>query len=56
MNFKPILIVCGEPNSIFSELLVKSFKKYKSVKPIILIGSLDLLVSQFKKLNLKLNL
>jgi len=56
MNFKPILIVCGEPNSIFSELLVKSFKKYKSVKPIILIGSLDLVNSQLKKLHLKLNL
>ena len=56
MNFKPILIVCGEPNSIFSELLVKSFKKYKSTRPIVLIGSLDLVNSQLKKLNLKLNL
>ena len=56
MSFKPILIVCGEPNSIFSELLAKSFKKYKSVKPIILIGSLNLFNSQLKKLNLKLNL
>tara|TARA_B100000989_G_scaffold113753_1_gene83554 strand:- start:159 stop:1130 length:972 start_codon:yes stop_codon:yes gene_type:complete len=56
MNFKPILIVCGEPNSIFSELLVKSFKKYKSIKPIVLIGSLDLFNSQLKKLHFKLNL
>ena len=56
MNFKPILIVCGEPNSIFSELLVKTFKKYKGVKPIVIIGSLDLVNSQLKKLHLKLNL
>ena len=28
MNKKPILIVAGEPNSIFSEILVKSFKIY----------------------------
>jgi len=55
MNFNPILIVCGEPNSVFSELLVKSFKKYKSVKPILLIGSLNLINSQLDKINLKLN-
>ena len=56
MNIKPILIVCGEPNSVFSELLVKSFKKYKSVKPILLIGSLNLINAQLEKINLKLNL
>ena len=43
MSNKPILIVCGEPNSIFSEILVKSFNHYKSHKPIILLGSYDLL-------------
>ena len=56
MNFKPILIVCGEPNSIFSEILVKSLKKYKGAKPIVLIGSFNLINSQLKKLHLKLNL
>tara|TARA_B100000989_G_C19518524_1_gene462936 strand:+ start:499 stop:1470 length:972 start_codon:yes stop_codon:yes gene_type:complete len=56
MNFKPILIVCGEPSSVFSELLVKTFKKYKNKKPIVLIGSLNLIDSQLKKLGLKLNL
>ena len=56
MNFRPILIVCGEPNSIFSELLVKSFRKYKSNRPIVLIGSLNLINSQLKKLGLKLKL
>lgn len=56
MNFKPILIVCGEPNSVFSELLVKSFRKYKSSRPIVLIGSLNLINSQLKKLGLKFKL
>ena len=57
MNSKPILIVCGEPNSIFSELLAKSFKKYQSKKPIILIGSYHLICLQLKRLkfNIKIN-
>ncbi len=53
MSKKPILIVCGEPNSIFSEIIIKSFKKSNSKKPILLIGSFDLLKSQLKKLNIK---
>ena len=56
MNSKPIIIVCGEPNSIFSELLAKSFKKYQSKKPIILIGSYHLICLQLKKLKLKIKL
>ena len=56
MNSNPIIIVCGEPNSIFSELLAKSFKKYKSKKPIILIGSNNLICLQLKKLRLKVKL
>ena len=56
MNFKPILIVCGEPNSVFSELLVKSFRRYKSKRPILLIGSFDLINSQLQKLGFKLKL
>ena len=58
MNYKPIIIICGEPNSIFTELFAKSYNKYKNKKPIILIGSIDLIESQLKKLgfNLKLNL
>jgi 4-hydroxythreonine-4-phosphate dehydrogenase len=50
---KPILIICGEPNSIFSEIIVKSSKKYRSKNPIILIGSYKLISSQIKKLKLK---
>ncbi len=56
MNYKPILIICGEPNSIFTELFAKSFNKYKNKKPIILIGSINLIKSQFKKLGFKLTL
>ena len=29
MNYKPIVILNGEPNSVFSELLAKSLKKFK---------------------------
>ena len=53
---KPIIIVCGEPNSIFSEILIKTLKIYKNKKPIVLIGSVKLLYSQFEKLKLKQNL
>ena len=56
MNQKPILIVAGEPNSIFSEILVKSFKIYNKKKPIILFASQKLMESQFKKLKYKINL
>ena len=55
-NINPIIIVPGEPNSIFSEIFFKSLKnkKIKNIRrPIILIGSADLLVQQMKKLNYK---
>ncbi len=53
MNFKPIIIVAGEPNSIFLEIFFKalSYKKYKS--PIILISSKNIINLQMKKLNIK---
>ena len=52
MNYKPIIVVAGEPNSIFSEIFFKSlnYKKFRS--PIILIGSLKLFELQMKKLNI----
>ena len=53
MKFKPILIVSGEPNSIFSEILIKSLTKIKIKNPIIIISSEKLLKSQMKILNLK---
>ena len=56
MKHKPILIICGEPNSVFSEIIVKTFRKYKNKKPIILIGSYDLLCGQIKKIRINQNL
>ena len=53
MNYKPILVVAGGPNSIFLEIFFKSLKSYKSKKPIILIASLKLIKLQMKKLNYK---
>ena len=47
---KPIIIVPGEPNSIFLEIYFKSLKKYKFKSPIVLICSFDLLKLQMKKL------
>ena len=56
MNSKPILIIAGEPNSIFLEIFFKSLKKLKVKKSIILISSLKLLRLQMKKLNCKINI
>jgi len=53
MNSKPILIVAGEPNSIFLEIFFKALKYKKFKTPLILIGSHKLLVLQMKYLNLK---
>ena len=53
MKNNPLLIVLGEPNSIFSEILFKTFKKNifkKLSRPILIIGSIDLLKSQMKYL------
>ncbi len=52
MNYKPILIVAGEPNSIFLEIFFKSLK-YKYNSPLILIASLNLVKLQMKKLKFK---
>ena len=53
MNYKPIIIVAGEPNSIFLEIFFKAlkYKKYKS--PILLICSLKILNLQMKKFKVK---
>ena len=52
MNSKIILVVNGEPNSIFSEIFVKSINKEKVKNPIIYIFSEKLLKKQMKKLKL----
>ena len=51
-TFKPIIIVAGEPNSIFSEIFFKALKK-KFKSPLILIASKKLLKLQMKKLKYK---
>ena len=53
MKNEPILIINGEPNSIFIEIFLKSikFKSYNS--PIILISSFKLLKFYMKKFNFK---
>tara|TARA_B100001564_G_C20594342_1_gene649471 strand:+ start:330 stop:1283 length:954 start_codon:yes stop_codon:yes gene_type:complete len=53
MNSKVILIVSGEPNSIFLEIFFKSlkFKKYKC--PIILISSIKLVKNYIHKFKIK---
>ena len=57
MKNKPILIVVGEPNSIFLEILFKTLINYKFQSPIILICSKQILRSQMKyfKYEFKIN-
>ena len=50
MKIKPILIIAGEPNSIFLEIFFKTIKKKNINNPIILIVSKDLFFKQMKQL------
>ena len=52
-NYKTILVVAGEPNSVFLEIFFKSIKKIKIKNPLILVGSYKLVKLQMKKLNFK---
>jgi len=54
MSYKPIIIVAGEPNSIFFELFFNVIKK-KIKSPIILIASKKLIIKQAKILKQKIN-
>ena len=56
MVYKPIIIVAGEPNSIFSEIFFKSLKRKKFKSPIILIASQKIIKLQMKKLNIKIEI
>ena len=56
MNFKPIIIVAGEPNSIFFEIFFKTINKNKFKSPIILIASKKIILKQSKILKKKINL
>ena len=50
MNYKPILIVAGEPNSIFLEIFFKSIQNHRYKSPLIIIASKKLLEQQMKRL------
>ena len=56
MNYDPILIVSGEPNSVFLEIFFKILKKIKIKNPLILISSEKVLKLQMKKLKFKKNI
>ena len=51
---KPIAIIAGEPNSISSEIIFKSWMSRKKFnhKPFLIIGSIKLLNLQKKKIEL----
>ncbi len=53
MKYKPIIIIAGEPNSIFLEIFFKSIKKIKIKSPLILIASLNIVKLQMNKLKIK---
>ena len=50
MNKEPIIIVAGEPNSVFLEIFFKSIKFNNFKSPLIIIVSKRLLLKQMKKL------
>jgi len=54
VNYKPIIIVAGEPNSVFFELFFKVIKK-KIKSPIILIASKKIITKQAKILKEKIS-
>ena len=58
MSYKPIIIVAGEPNSIFLEIFFKSLNQKNFKSPIIIIASKELLIKQMNLLgfNFKINL
>ena len=59
MKNKSIVIICGDPESTFNEILIKALKSsvLKKVKsPLILIGSKKILEKEFKRMRTKINL
>ena len=53
MKNKPIIVVAGEPNSIFLEIFFKTIKKKIIKHPIVLICSIKLLKMQMYNLKYK---
>ena len=56
MNYNPIILVAGDPNSIFLEIFFKSLKIKKFNSPIILICSQKLLKLNMRNLNFKMKI
>ena len=56
MKYNPIIVIAGEPNSVFVEIFIKTLKKKVFKSPIILICSKKIFLKQSKALNLKLNI
>ncbi|MDB3988020.1 4-hydroxythreonine-4-phosphate dehydrogenase PdxA [Candidatus Pelagibacter sp.] len=54
-NFKPIIIVAGEPNSIFFEIFFKIINNNKFKSPIILIASKNLVIRNMKFFKAKID-
>ena len=52
-KYKPIIIVAGEPNSVFLEIYFKAIKSKNFKCPLILIASKKLLLLQMKHFNFK---
>ena len=53
MKNKPIIIIAGEPKSIFFEIFFKSLKAKRYKSPLIIICSKKLLKQQMEKFNFK---
>ncbi len=56
MQNKSIIIICGDPESTFNEILIKTLKDkvFKKVKyPVIIIGSKKLFQNELKRLKKK---
>ena len=51
-NFNAIIVVAGEPKSVFLELYLKSFNKFKHT-PLLLVSNYKLLSDQMKLLKIK---
>jgi len=55
-NFKPVLLIAGDPKSVFLEIFFKSLKKKKFKNPLILLVNEEILLKQMKLLNYKFKL
>ena len=55
-NFNPIVLVAGDPKSIFLEIFFKSLRIKKFKSPLILIVNEKILLKQMKALNNKIKI